>query len=120
MATQVAHLKAGRPAASAAAAGPLAQASVLGPLLPESLLYVLTTSGAGAFSEALIADADTPELVWTHRMRAQVLVPQVRDGLSERPQIQAFLGQPELPLTGGMAPSSRLHVQAENARGSAL
>ncbi|KAK9807966.1 hypothetical protein WJX73_008492 [Symbiochloris irregularis] len=83
---QVAHLKAGKPTAAAAAGGPLAQSSILGPLLPESLLYVLTTHGAGAFSEALIADADTPELVWTHRMRAQVLVPQMYNHMGDLPR----------------------------------
>ena len=76
---QVAHLQAWQApgAAAAAGAGQLAQRSVLGALLPESLLYVLTTGGPGAFAAALVADSDTPEVVWTHRMRAQVLVPQV-------------------------------------------
>ena len=82
---QVAHLQTGHTGGPTAvggstskAGGHLAQRSVLGALLPESLLYVLTTGGAGAFAAALVADSDTPELVWTHRMRAQVLVPQVR------------------------------------------
>lgn len=76
---QVAHLQTGQPmSAASTAGGQLAQRSVLGAMLPESLLYVLTTAGPGAFAAALVADSDTPELVWTHRMRAQVLVPQVR------------------------------------------
>ena len=80
---QVAHLQTGQvggPTAvggSSSAGGQLAQRSILGAVLPESLLYVLTTGGAGAFAAALVADSDTPELLWTHRMRAQVLVPQV-------------------------------------------
>ena len=57
--------------------GPLAQQSFLGGLLPESLLYVLTTGGPQAFASALVGDVDTPELIWTHRMRGQRLVPQV-------------------------------------------
>lgn len=56
----------------------LAQRSILGPLLPESLLYVLETHGPAAFASTLVADSDTPELVWTHEMRGQ-LVAQVLD-----------------------------------------
>ena len=94
-AVQVAHLQSGlvggatAVGSSSAGAGQLAQQSVLGALLPESLLYVLTSGGAGAFAAALMADADTPELVWTHRMRAQVLVPQVRLAACLRWQHQA-------------------------------
>ena len=77
MAFQVAHLaQQGR--ISSPGLGPLAQRSFLGGLLPESLLYVLTTSGPEAFAAAMVGDVDNPELVWTHRMRAQRLVPQVR------------------------------------------
>ena len=75
---QVAHLA--QHFKGAAAAGPgacIGQRSFLGGLLPESLLHVLTSYGAGAFAAALCGDADTPELVWTHRMRAQRLIPQV-------------------------------------------
>ena len=57
--------------------GSLAARSFLGGLLPESLLYVLTSSGPQAFAAAMVGDSDTPELVWTHRMRAQRLIPQV-------------------------------------------
>lgn len=57
--------------------GCLAARSFLGGLLPESLLYVLTTSGPQAFAAAMVGESDTPELVWTHRMRAHRLVPQV-------------------------------------------
>lgn len=51
----------------------LAQRSILGPLLPESLLYVLETHGPAAFAATLVADSDTPELVWTHEMRGQLV-----------------------------------------------
>lgn len=37
----------------------------------------LQTGGPSAFAAALAGDADTPELIWTHRMRGQRLVPQV-------------------------------------------
>lgn len=80
----MAHLQSGQAGGQAAIGGSsskpggqLAQRSVLGALLPESLLYVLTSGGPGAFAAALVADSDTPELIWTHRMRAQILVPQV-------------------------------------------
>ncbi len=71
---QVAHLEQAevRPRGAAGLAG----RSFLGGLLPESLLYVLQTGGPGAFAAALAGDADTPELIWTHRMRGQRLVPQ--------------------------------------------
>lgn len=55
----------------------LAQRSFLGAMLPESLLYVLHTGGPAAFAAAMAGDSDTPELLWTHRMRSQRLVPQV-------------------------------------------
>ena len=61
--------------------GPLAQQSFLGGLLPESLLYVLTTHGPEAFASALVGDVDTPELIWTHRMRGQRLEPQANPKL---------------------------------------
>lgn len=38
---------------------------------------MLTSQGPGAFAAAMTADSDTPELVWTYRMRTQRLVPQV-------------------------------------------
>lgn len=63
--------------------GSLAARSFLGGLLPESLLYVLTSSGPQAFAAAMVGDSDTPELVWTHRMRAQRLVPQMHQHLGE-------------------------------------
>ena len=103
---QVAHLQTGQTAgptaiggASAKGGGQLAQRSVLGALLPESLLYVLITSGAGAFATALVADSDTPELVWTHRMRAQVLVPQVTD-----PPFHACTASPACACVAIVAP----------------
>lgn len=66
--------------------GSLAARSFLGGLLPESLLYVLTSSGPQAFAAAMVGDSDTPELVWTHRMRAQRLVPQMHQHLGELSQ----------------------------------
>lgn len=74
---QVSHLVQHFGGGVGAGAGPLAARSFLGGLLPESLLYVLTSSGPQAFAAAMVGDSDTPELVWTHRMRAQRLVPQV-------------------------------------------
>lgn len=56
---------------------PLAKRSVLGGLLPESLLYVLDRGGAGQLAEAMIADSDTPEIIWTHKMRGGQLIEQV-------------------------------------------
>ena len=47
-------------------------------MLPESLLYVLERRGAAAFAAAIVADSDSPELVWTRDMRSSVLIPQVR------------------------------------------
>ncbi|KAK9809260.1 hypothetical protein WJX72_012293 [[Myrmecia] bisecta] len=71
---------------SGASAGALAARSFLGGLLPESLLYVLVTYGPGAFAAAMVGDADTPELVWTHRMRAERLVPQMLHHLADFPR----------------------------------
>jgi DnaJ family protein C protein 13 len=56
---------------------PLAKRSVLGGLLPESLLYVLERSGPSAFAAAMVSDSDTPEIIWTHKMRAEHLIRQV-------------------------------------------
>ncbi|CAD7701733.1 unnamed protein product, partial [Ostreobium quekettii] len=56
---------------------PLSRRSFLGNTVPESLLYVLETHGPEAFADAMVSDGDTPELVWTHRMRRNRLVPQM-------------------------------------------
>lgn len=56
---------------------PLAKRSVLGGLLPESLLYVLERSGPSAFAAGMVSDSDTPEIIWTHKMRAENLICQV-------------------------------------------
>eukprot|EP00210_Caulerpa_lentillifera_P007523 g7188.t1 len=56
---------------------PLFKRSFLGEILPESLLYVLETSGAESFASTFVNDVDTPEVVWTHRMRGDRLVPQM-------------------------------------------
>ena len=56
---------------------PLAKRSVLGGLLPESLLYVLERSGPVAFAAAMVSDSDTPDIIWTHKMRAENLIRQV-------------------------------------------
>lgn len=65
---------------------PLAKQSVLGGLLPESLLYVLERSGPAAFAAAMISDSDTPEIIWTHKMRAENLIRQVLQHLGDFPQ----------------------------------
>ncbi|KZV55243.1 hypothetical protein F511_25840 [Dorcoceras hygrometricum] len=64
----------------------LAKRSVLGGLLPESLLYVLERSGPVAFAAAMVSDSDTPEIIWTHKMRAENLIRQVRQHLGDFPQ----------------------------------
>ncbi|XP_073044078.1 dnaJ homolog subfamily C GRV2-like isoform X2 [Primulina eburnea] len=64
----------------------LAKRSVLGGLLPESLLYVLDRSGPVAFAAAMVSDSDTPEIIWTHKMRAENLVRQVLQHLGDFPQ----------------------------------
>lgn len=71
---QVAHLE---QAEVRRGGGGLAARSFLGALLPESLVQVLQGGGPAAFAAALAGDSDTPELIWTHRMRGQRLVPQV-------------------------------------------
>ncbi|XP_039785026.1 dnaJ homolog subfamily C GRV2-like isoform X2 [Panicum virgatum] len=65
---------------------PLAKRSVLGGLLPESLLYVLERSGPSAFAGAMVSDSDTPEIIWTHKMRAENLIHQVLQHLGDFPQ----------------------------------
>ncbi|XP_042499011.1 dnaJ homolog subfamily C GRV2-like isoform X2 [Macadamia integrifolia] len=65
---------------------PLAKRSVLGGLLPESLLYVLERSGPAAFAAAMVSDSDTPEIIWTHKMRAEHLICQVLQHLGDFPQ----------------------------------
>lgn len=64
---------------------PLAKRSVLGGLLPESLLYVLERSGPAAFAAAMVSDSDTPEIIWTHKMRAENLIRQVLQHLGDFP-----------------------------------
>ncbi|KAJ4953933.1 hypothetical protein NE237_030765 [Protea cynaroides] len=65
---------------------PLSKRSVLGGLLPESLLYVLERSGTAAFAAAMVSDSDTPEIIWTHKMRAERLIRQVLQHLGDFPQ----------------------------------
>ncbi|KAE8714162.1 DnaJ-like protein subfamily C GRV2 [Hibiscus syriacus] len=65
---------------------PLAKRSVLGGLLPESLLYVLECGGPLAFAAAMVSDSDTPEIIWTHKMRAENLICQVLQHLGDFPQ----------------------------------
>ncbi|KAL0042756.1 hypothetical protein WJX79_009797 [Trebouxia sp. C0005] len=83
---QVSHLSQHFGGGVSSGVGTLAARSFLGGLLPESLLYVLTTSGPKAFAAAMVGDSDTPELVWTHRMRAQRLVPQMHQHVGELAQ----------------------------------
>ncbi|KAK4479174.1 hypothetical protein RD792_014685 [Penstemon davidsonii] len=72
--------------AAVSSALPLAKRSVLGGLLPESLLYVLERSGPDAFAAAMISDSDNPEIIWTHKMRAENLIRQVLQHLGDFPQ----------------------------------
>jgi DnaJ family protein C protein 13 len=72
--------------AAAAAGRPLAQRSILGGLLPESLLHILESYGPDQFAAALVGDSDTPELIWTHRMRLERLVPQMLRHLGDFPR----------------------------------
>lgn len=74
---QAFHLAASTAAGAASAGLPLAQRSILGGLLPESLLHMLEAYGPDQFAAALTGDSDSPELIWTHRMRSQRLVPQM-------------------------------------------
>ncbi len=83
---QVSHLVQHFGGGVSSGVGTLAARSFLGSLLPESLLYVLTTSGPQAFAAAMVGDSDSPELVWTHRMRAQRLVPQMHQHVGELAQ----------------------------------
>lgn len=73
-------------AADAGPGLPLSKKSFLGSLLPESLLYSLESYGPEAFATALAGDADTPELIWTHRMRGQRLVPQMIRHIGDLPR----------------------------------
>ena len=34
-------------------------------------------SGPAAFAAAMVSDSDAPEIIWTHKMRAQNLIRQV-------------------------------------------
>ena len=70
--------------ASSPGLGKLAMRSFLGSLLPESLLYILETYGPGSFATALAGDTDNPEIIWTHRMRGQRLIPQVKSECCSR------------------------------------
>lgn len=72
--------------AAVASSLPLAKRSILGGLLPESLLYVLERSGPSAFAAGLVADSDTPEIIWTHKMRGERLIDQVFKHLGDFPQ----------------------------------
>ncbi|GMH45130.1 hypothetical protein BSKO_13087 [Bryopsis sp. KO-2023] len=70
---------------SSTAGMPLYKRSYLGDILPESLLYVLETHGPEAFGRAMVSDADTPEVIWTHNMRGQRLVTQMLHHLGDFP-----------------------------------
>lgn len=70
---------------------PLAKRSVLGGLLPASLLYVLERSGPSAFAAAMVSDSDTPEIIWTHKMRAENLICQVELRFINLFQVSRFI-----------------------------
>ena len=57
--------------------------SVLSGMLPESLMYMLDTYGPARFATAFIADVQSPELIWTHAMRQEVLIPHVRQHICD-------------------------------------
>ena len=58
------------------------------------------TGGPSAFAAALAGDSDTPELIWTHRMRGQRLVPQVRCAGCCVLTSEAIVGRREADLQG--------------------
>lgn len=74
-------------AAGIAAGSSLSARSALGDLLPESLLQIAESYGASRLAEALAADADTPELIWTRSMREERLVTQISQHLGEFPRV---------------------------------
>lgn len=53
----------------------LGKRSILGNFLPESLLFILESYGPEAFSSAITGDSESPEIIWTHAMRCQRLIP---------------------------------------------
>lgn len=53
--------------------------------MPDSLIYCLEEGGAGAFAAALVGNSDSPELIWTHAMRQQRLIPQMLRHLGDFP-----------------------------------
>lgn len=59
--------------------------SFLEALLPSSLILTLETYGPEAFATALAGDSDTPELIWTRRMREERLVPHMLRHIGELP-----------------------------------
>jgi len=65
---------------------PLARRSFLGDLLPESLLFALQSYGPEAFAATFTGDSDSPEVIWTHRMRGQRLVPQMLRHIGDLPR----------------------------------
>jgi hypothetical protein len=93
---QVAHLAQRTGGGAGVEGGGLAARSALGGLVPEALLHMLASYGAGAFAAALVGDSDTPELIWTHRMRAQRLVPEARaaPAPAARTRMRAGIGEP--------------------------
>ncbi|KAL0340487.1 UNVERIFIED_CONTAM: DnaJsubfamily C GRV2 [Sesamum radiatum] len=78
---------------------PLAKRSVLGGLLPESLLYVLERSGPVAFAAAMVSDSDTPEIIWTHKMRAENLIRQIIWNSSTRAELLKFVEEQRASLS---------------------
>jgi len=58
---------------AAEGSGSLAKRSILGSLLPESLIAVLVHRGPGTFGAALLANVDSPEVIWKYSMRAHLL-----------------------------------------------
>ncbi len=51
----------------------LGRRSILGSILPESLVCVLANKGPKVFCETLLANVDTPEVIWKYSMRERLV-----------------------------------------------
>ena len=78
------HFRSGFAAAANKDELPMRERSVLGNLLPEGLLYILSNYGFERFSEIFVANADTPEVIWTFEMRKH-LIEMIRQHLGDFP-----------------------------------
>lgn len=67
------HFRSGFAAAANEDELPMRERSILGNLLPEGLLFILSNYGFERFSEVFVANADTPEVIWTLEMRKHLI-----------------------------------------------